>query len=116
MAGVWRKPDAGAGYGSEVWREKPFEIVLDGVWFTGIFDRVIVKRDASARAVEAWVIDFKTDRPPPGGEGELLQKHAPQLGLYRRVAAVLMELPAESVRCSLALVSALRLVDVPFIA
>ena len=56
------------------------------------------------RAVGAWVIDFKTDRVPPGGEEELLQKHASQLGLYRRVAAVLMELPVESVRCSLALV------------
>ncbi len=113
LAEVWKKPEATGS--AEVWREKPFEIVLEGVWFTGIFDRVIVQCDPGGRVKEAWVIDFKTDRIPPAGEAELLQKHAAQLGLYRRVVSVLTGLPVKSVRCSLVLVASLDLRDVPFV-
>ena len=48
LAAIWEK-----GTGArllEVWRERAFEVVLDGVWFTGVFDRVLVERDASGRA------------------------------------------------------------------
>ncbi len=99
---------------TEVWRERAFEVVIDGTWITGVFDRVVVTRDVAGRATAATVIDFKTDRVGAGvGSGgggaagsagsvaaeiaALAAKHAAQLELYRRVAAVLTRLPREKV-------------------
>lgn len=86
----------------EVWCERAFEIVLDGFWITGVFDRVIVERDARGRPVRATVFDFKTDRVSAGGEVDaLVRRHEPQIDLYRRVAAVLTRLPREAVEAQL---------------
>ena len=97
LAGVWRRPD-GSGETGEVWRERAFEVVLDGAWVTGAFDRVVVVRDASRRAVRAAVFDFKTDRL--AGETEVAEaprRYAGQLDLYRRAAAMLTGLPVSAV-------------------
>jgi ATP-dependent helicase/nuclease subunit A len=105
---VWRMP----GAGSEVWRERAFEIVLDGAWVTGIFDRVVVeRRGGGVRRVTVY--DFKTDRV---GEGELdaaALRHAGQLGVYRRVAAVLAGVGEERVDCELVFTRLCRRVTVP---
>jgi ATP-dependent exoDNAse (exonuclease V) beta subunit len=112
MAALWKRPEGGKR--REIWRERAFEVVLEGVWFTGVFDRVLVEHDASGRAVSAWVIDFKTDRAAGAGEAALLvEKHAGQLNLYRRVAARLSGLPVQAVRCTLALVAGPSLAEVP---
>ncbi len=94
LDGVWaRRPSA------EVWRERPFEIVIDGTWITGVFDRVIVERDAAGRPVRATVFDFKTDRARTDADlTRLARRHAAQLASYRRVAAVLTGIPPEQVR------------------
>jgi ATP-dependent exoDNAse (exonuclease V) beta subunit len=91
LAGVWARPDAGA----EVWRERAFEVVLDGRWVTGVFDRVVIDRDATGVARGATVFDFKTDAAPDAA------RHAGQMGLYRRAAARLLGLPEEVVRSDL---------------
>lgn len=102
LAGVFAsEPDA------EVWRERMFEIVLDGAWITGVFDRVVVKRDAGGRAVAATVYDFKTDRITPGGEAEVASRYAGQMAVYRKAAARLAGLSEAHVRCVLVL-TALR--------
>ena len=99
---------------AEVWRERAFEVVLDGVWLTGVFDRVLIKHDAAGRAASAWVIDFKTDRAKAGEEAaRAVEKHASQLDLYRRVAALLTGLPEDRVKCALVLTAGRSLVDVP---
>ena len=99
---------------SEVWRERTFEVIIDGVWLTGVFDRVLVARDTQGRATSALVIDFKTDRfGPSDGDGVAVAKHADQLNLYRRVAAILTGLPEARVGCSLVLTAGPRLVMVP---
>jgi len=95
----------------ELWREKVFDAVCDGTWVTGIFDRVIVERDADGRAARATVIDFKTDRRADAGQA--LQRHAPQLRLYRRVAAQLTGLPESEVACEIMLTAALLRLRVP---
>jgi ATP-dependent helicase/nuclease subunit A len=41
------------------------------------------------------VIDFKTDRVQPGGEGEQAKEHALQLALYKRAAEELFGLPVK---------------------
>jgi ATP-dependent helicase/nuclease subunit A len=94
LAAVWARPAGRA----EVWRERAFEAVLDGAWVTGVFDRVVVRRDASGAAAAATVYDFKTDRI--AGPGELAAakaRHAPQLEMYRRAAAVLTGLDPSAI-------------------
>jgi ATP-dependent helicase/nuclease subunit A len=100
LAPVWRNRA-----GAEVWRERAFEVVLDGAWVTGVFDRVIVERDAAGQATRATVFDFKTDQVP--SETDLvtaLARHAGQLRLYRRVAARLAALDECAVAAELVLV------------
>ncbi len=99
LASIWSKPLSGL---VEVWRERAFEMVLDGAWVTGVFDRVVVERDASGGATRALIVDFKTDRV--GTDEELaaaVARHAGQLNLYRRVVAVLSKLSAGRVECCL---------------
>ena len=96
-----------------VWRERSFEVVLDGSWITGVFDRVIVECDDHGRAVDARVIDFKTDRQRSGEDSTRAgEEHAGQLNLYRRVAAVLTGLPINRVRSTLLMTARRELVEV----
>jgi hypothetical protein len=111
LAPVWHRMET--PHRVEVWREKAFEVVLDGVWLTGVFDRVIVEYDTDNRAAAIWVIDFKTDRIPDSGPVGLIARHSTQLDLYRRVAALLAGLSPRAVRCSLALVMIPSLSEVP---
>lgn len=107
LSPVWQRVDGG-----EVWRERPFEVVLDGTWITGVFDRVVVERDAGGRAVRAIVFDFKTDRTS-GDLEPLLRRHAAQLTLYRRVAAVLSGLPERAVDGQLVFTRLRRMMRAP---
>jgi ATP-dependent exoDNAse (exonuclease V) beta subunit len=94
LAEVWTKPAAAR---AEVWRERAFEIVLEGVWVTGVFDRVVVVFDGTGRACRAAVYDFKTDRGAGADLARAAGRHEVQVMLYRRVVAVLAGLPVESV-------------------
>lgn len=99
LSRVFAKPIEGR---AEVWRERAFEVVLDGTWITGVFDRVVIHRDGQGRAVRAEVFDFKTDGVYPGEAWQRAKaRHAPQLALYRRVIAVLTGLSAEQVSAGL---------------
>ncbi len=98
LAAVWARPVGAA----EVWRERAFEIVLGDEWVTGVFDRVVVERDARGRAHWATVYDFKTDRIEREADvPAAVQRHSTQLNLYRRVAARLTGLDPAAVRCEL---------------
>ena len=87
LAEVWLRPDANA----EVWREKSFEAVLDGVWVSGVFDRVVIQREGSGAVRRATVYDFKTEARPEAA------RHAGQMRLYRRAAARLLGVPETAV-------------------
>jgi len=79
---------------AEVWRERAFEVVLDGSWVSGVFDRVVVERDETGRAARAVVFDFKTDRwPGEKGGAAVVARYGRQLNLYRMVVARLTGLP-----------------------
>lgn len=97
LAGVWEKPKS-----AELWRERAFEIVLDDVWVTGVFDRVIVERGRSGKAEWVTVFDFKTDHiEDEQGLRNAVRRHAAQLNVYRRVAAVLAGVVVDAVSCEL---------------
>lgn len=83
---------------TEVWRERGFEVVLDGTWISGVFDRVLVERGPRGRPTRVSVFDFKTDRAEaPADLRALVRPHVSQLELYRRVAALLTGLPTAAV-------------------
>ena len=99
LSSVFQRPNGV----SDVWRERAFEVVLDGVWVTGVFDRVVVCRSADGRVDRAEIFDFKTD-VLRGGDGWAAseQRHSAQLRLYRRVVEILTGL--ESVHVGILLV------------
>jgi ATP-dependent helicase/nuclease subunit A len=113
LSAIFARPDGSA----EVWRERAFEIVLDGVWLTGVFDRVVVERDAAGRNTRVRVIDFKTDRPGSSGDeiaAAAVGRHAGQLNLYRRVAAILAGVAVDRVTCTLLMTARRAPIDVPW--
>ncbi len=97
LAVVWDKP---AGL-AQVWREQAFEIVLEGEWITGVFDRVVLQQDEAGRFTQAVVYDFKTDRIGEAGLGRAAGRHQGQIQLYRRVLSILAGLPEEAVAAEL---------------
>ena len=85
------KPIAGV----DVWREKPFELVIDGEFCSGVFDRIHLLEDS------ALIIDFKTDHVDRATINDAVKRHKPQLDLYRRVLARLKEIPESAITCQL---------------
>jgi ATP-dependent helicase/nuclease subunit A len=74
----------------ELWREKPFDILVGGQWVSGIFDRVHIRLHPDGHPAEATIYDFKTDKATP----EAIQsRYARQMAAYRTAAALLLGLP-----------------------
>lgn len=96
LASIWRRPPFG-----EVWRERAFEVVIKEQWITGVFDRVIVERDREGAVRRVDIIDFKTDQVALGAVHTYATNYKSQLELYRRVAAILIGVPAERIGCHL---------------
>jgi ATP-dependent helicase/nuclease subunit A len=113
LAGVWERPEE-SGRAPESWRERGFEVVLDGEWVTGVFDRVVVSRDSSGRVLRAAVFDFKTDRVT--GEAEIaaaVVRYAGQLKLYRAAVGRLTGLDTADVSCELVFTHPRRRIPLP---
>jgi ATP-dependent helicase/nuclease subunit A len=83
----------------ELWRERSFEIVLEGYrWVSGAFDRVVIRRDASGRAVGAELLDYKSSLADDERSMERkLAEYRPQLELYAEVLSRLLVLPADRI-------------------
>lgn len=105
LAGVWTRPEGRV----DLWRERAFEIILEGVWISGVFDRVVIQRDEAGAARRVVIYDFKTERRSEAQLQDAAAAHVGQLELYRRVAAVLTGLPVERVESVLVFTHARRL-------
>lgn len=73
----------------ELWRERAFDVLIDGHWVSGVFDRVLIHRSATGAPTSAIVHDFKTDQ---GLADEIEQRHAGQMEVYRKAVARLLGL------------------------
>lgn len=104
-------PEVSCGFvqperGAVLWRERPFEAVIEGGCFSGIFDRVTVTADG------AHLLEFKTDvlRDEPAALENAVARHARQTHLYRVALQRLTGLPAEKITMSLVFTALPRLV------
>ena len=78
-----------------LWREKAFDVTIEGQWISGVFDRVIIFRNAAGEARHAAIYDFKTD------QGEVADAYRGQMSLYRKSLGFLIGLPEEKITSSL---------------
>ena len=85
---IFTRPPAG----TELWRERSFDVFIDGTLHSGTFDRVQIER-SGGRAVSARVYDFKTDRE----SGDLQERYREQMEIYRRATAALLGLDLSAV-------------------
>ena len=90
-----------------LWREKRFEIVLDGEWITGTFDRVVLVPGKRAR-----ILDYKTDtfdgNPDDAALASKAAAYVPQLAIYRDVLARVSGLRRTDITCALVFTRARR--------
>ncbi|MEO7413374.1 MAG: UvrD-helicase domain-containing protein [Opitutaceae bacterium] len=109
LAIVWNRPINAM---SEVWRERAFEVVLDGTWISGVFDRVIVVHDTSGKVVRASVFDFKTDHVEDETDiWNARVRHSVQIATYCRVVSVLTGLALDAIEGKMVLTGPCRVVS-----
>lgn len=75
-----------------LWREKAFDVLLDGQWISGIFDRVVVLLSQDGNPESAVIYDFKTDR---ADAAEIERRHSGQMKMYQAAVSRLLGIPVE---------------------
>ncbi|MFA4943323.1 MAG: UvrD-helicase domain-containing protein [Lentisphaeria bacterium] len=92
-----------AAPGVTLWRERSFDLILDGAWVTGTFDRAVIETDATGRPQHATLLDFKSDRVADSATAlaAAAATYAPQLRLYRGALAALLGLPPAAIHTAL---------------
>lgn len=89
-----------------LWRERAYERLVDGVWQSGQFDRVVFAGEGAAR--RAVVYDFKTNARQ-GNESSaafaerMVRAYSGQMHAYRRALADLANLPLDRIEAVLLL-------------
>ena len=104
LASCWREAFVRAPDATALWREKPFELVADGAWVSGQFDRVVFAGAGSSR--RAVIYDFKTNARRRGETEEefrarLEASYAGQMSAYRRALSALVGIPPERIETRL---------------
>ncbi|MEM1297304.1 MAG: PD-(D/E)XK nuclease family protein, partial [Verrucomicrobiota bacterium] len=95
------------------WLEKRFELIDEGKWISGTFDRVVVQQDEKQRATTADVYDFKTNKVSSQEEvDEACAHYAPQLAIYRLALSRLLGIPEQEVRSHLVFTRLAKVVEV----
>jgi len=100
---AFAKPSSDAA----AWRERPFDLIHEGNWISGVFDRVVVRSDA------VRLVDFKTDElADEAALAEKIAGYRPQIALYRKALARLTGLKPEKIECALLFLRQGRLAEV----
>jgi ATP-dependent exoDNAse (exonuclease V) beta subunit len=83
----------------EALRELPMEFMEHGIWWSGVIDRLVVRRGPDGSIRKALLIDFKTDRVDSAEE--LRTRYAEQLGVYRKAVMAALSLTDEQIEVCL---------------
>lgn len=81
--------------GLRVYREQPIESILDGIWVSGVIDRLLIEYNKDGKAMNAAIMDFKTDRV--GDPSELVERYGDQLARYKKMICQTYSLSEENV-------------------
>ncbi|NBZ95253.1 MAG: hypothetical protein EBR40_02280 [Proteobacteria bacterium] len=76
------------------WNEKPFDLMIDGQWVSGCFDRVHIWHEGG-RPVEALIYDYKTNRSTAEA---IAREYQPQMDQYCKAASILLGIGIDKVR------------------
>ena len=98
----------------ELWRERSFEVLKDGKWTSGQFDRVVFLGSGADR--RAIIYDFKTNRRQRGESeadfnARMTAQYAGQLTAYRSAITSLTGIPADHVVSKLLLAATMGVVE-----
>jgi ATP-dependent exoDNAse (exonuclease V) beta subunit len=74
----------------EALRELPVEFMEKDTWWSGIVDRLVLRRDAAGGLQKAVLIDFKTDCVE--NAVTLRDRYSEQLMIYRRAISAALKL------------------------
>jgi hypothetical protein len=77
-----------------LWRERAFDVEVDGRPLSGIFDRVHIELGQDGQPIAAQIYDFKTDKGPV----DLREKYKDQLNSYIEAAALLLGISKDKVK------------------
>ena len=88
-AKILQKP----GENFTVWRERAFDVEVEGRAVSGIFDRVHVEFGKDGKPASAKIYDFKTDK----GNVDLRERYKDQLETYIKAAALLLGISTDKV-------------------
>jgi ATP-dependent exoDNAse (exonuclease V) beta subunit len=97
----------------DLWRETSFELVFDGQWISGTFDRVVFFEEKGRRKAE--IFDFKSNRRRDN-EAEadfanrMQETYASQMASYCQALTHLSGLVPCDIRCTLLLIDTLQVV------
>lgn len=95
-----------------LWQEQAFDVILDGVWMSGVFDRVHIYGTLDhPERVELY--DFKTDRVGDHLDARVRQ-HREQMQLYICALSKMLNVPTESILGRLLFTDTATLVKVGF--
>lgn len=79
----------------EALREMPLELRQQNTWWSGIADRLVLRRDAGGGIRRACLVDFKTDAVKDAGI--LRKRYQAQLGIYRQAIQLAFQLEPSSI-------------------
>jgi ATP-dependent exoDNAse (exonuclease V) beta subunit len=83
---------------TDLWRERAFDVMLEGQWVSGVFDRVVVHRSKNGVPDSAIIYDFKTDH---GSPAEIEERYAGQMEVYRKAVCSLLQLSPDCVKAQI---------------
>lgn len=91
-AAVMKKP----GENFTVWRERAFDVEVEGRAVSGVFDRVHIETGKDGQPAAAQIYDFKTDK----GNVDLRERYKDQLDAYTKAAAFLLGISPDKVEAN----------------
>ncbi|MFT5192746.1 MAG: ATP-dependent helicase/nuclease subunit A [Verrucomicrobiales bacterium] len=107
----WFSRQAQGGEEARVWREKAFDVILDGEWVSGVFDRVVF-----SAAGEVRLLDFKSNRfarAEPAIVTAVARKYERQMNDHRMaLTALLDDMNPEKIGCWLGFTEIAQVVPV----
>ena len=112
---VLQAPQCGEAFtrpraGTELWRERGFDVLLPDGRVRGIIDRAHIIRESDPAEARVTIIDFKTDSLQSETPESVLDRHRHQLTLYAQAVARLLGIQPRQIKAGLLLTAEPQLI------